>query len=137
MFSHPNTRRASFGAGLVLLASTVCISAQTAALSPHAAEIERHVSRLAPDAKISVIPYQGQEEFGRFVSRQADGFTFHDVDTKADVAVKYEAVKDLRNGYGGYNTIRHRHTDRKRALIVGLVLAAALTGLIVAVAVSS
>lgn len=106
-------------------------------LSQNALKIERHVAQLAPDAKISVIPYQGREEFGRFVSRTAEGFTFHDVDSGTDVTMKYEEVKHLRNGYGGYNSITGRHVDRQRSRIFGAVfLAALLGGLLVALALS-
>jgi len=137
MSSQGSIRRASFVSGLVLLlAALPCAVAQQPASSSRAAEIRRHVEQLAPDAKISVIPYQGEEEFGSFVSKGADEFTFHDVDTKVDVTVKYEAVKHLRDGYGGYNHLHHRHTDRRRALIVGAVVGAALVGLVIAVAVS-
>jgi len=106
-------------------------------LSQNAAKIERHVAQLAPDAKVSVIPYRGEEEFGTFVSKTAEGFTFHDVDTKIDVTTKYEEVKDLRDGYGGYNHIRHRHTDRRRSMIIGAVVIAGLLGLVFAVALAS
>jgi hypothetical protein len=121
---------------VLLFAILPCAFAQQPALASHAAEIEHHVEQLAPDTKISVIPYQGQEEYGRFVSRTGEGFTFHDVDSKVDVTMKYEAVKHLRDGYGGYNLIHHRHTDRRKSLIVGAVVGAALVGLVIAIAVS-
>jgi hypothetical protein len=95
------------------------------------------VEQLVPGRKISVIPLHGQEAFGSFVSKGQQEFTFHDVDTRTDVTLKYEEVKVIRNGYGGYNHLHHRHTDKKRALIVGALVVAGLLGLVFAIALSS
>jgi hypothetical protein len=120
-----------------LAASQLSFSQQPPVLSAHAAEIRQRVEQLVPGNKISVIPLQGQEAFGSFVSKGQQEFTFHDVDTGADAMLKYEEVKVIRNGYGGYNHLRHRHTDKKRALIVGAVVVAGLLGLVFAIALSS
>lgn len=120
-----------------LAASPASFSQQPAVLSAHAAKIQQQVEQLVPGSKISVIPRQGQEQFGSFVSRGQQEFSFHDVDTKIDVTIKYEAVKHLRDGYGGYNHIRHRHTDRRKSLIVGAVVIAGLMALVFAAALSS
>lgn len=120
-----------------LAASQFSFSQQPPVLSAHAAKIQLQVNQLVPGSKISVIPFHGQEAFGSFVSKGQQEFTFHDVDTSADATLKYEEVKVIRNGYGGYNHIRHRHTDKKRALIVGAVVVAGLLGLVLAVALSS
>jgi hypothetical protein len=95
------------------------------------------VDQLVPGSKISVIPFHGQEAFGSFESKGLQEFTFHDVDTGTDATLKYEEVKVIRNGYGGYNHLRHRHTDKKRALIIGTLVVAGLLGLVFAVALSS
>ena len=47
---------------------------------------------------------------------------------------RYEDVRKLKNGYGGYNLIRGRHTDRKKGFIVGAVVIGGLAALIGAVA---
>ena len=58
------------------------------------------------------------EEFGTYLAMSEDEFSFYDVDLKTDVHLKYESVRRVKNGYGGYNTVRHRHTDRTRGLLV-------------------
>lgn len=131
MFSRRGIRRVVWTLALALTGGAFA----QRPLSQNALKIERHVAQLAPDAKISVIPYQGREAFGRFASKTADGFTFHDVDTTVDVTTKYEEVKILRNGYGGYN-MSHRHTDPKKVRITRIVLAGALVGLLILAAVS-
>ena len=119
-----------------LAASSHSFSQQLPVLSAHAAKIQQQVEQFVPGSKISVIPRQGQEAFGSFVSKGQQEFTFHDVDTRTDATLRYEEVKVIRNGYGGYNHLRHRHTDKKRALIVGAVVVAGLLGLVFAVALS-
>lgn len=110
--------------------------AQKPTLSPKAEVIRHQVEQLSPGAKISVIPYQGRKEFGTYLSSDPESFTFHDVDTKADMTLRYEDVKHIRNGYGGYNSIARRHTDRTRSLIIGVVVIGALIGLVFAAAAS-
>ena len=111
-------------------------AAQQAPLSPKAAAIRNQVQQLSPGAKISVIPLQGREEFGSYLSSGPEAFVFHDVDTKIDVTLRYEEVKRIRNGYGGYNSIAQHHTDRHRALIIGVVVIGAILGLAFAAAAS-
>ncbi len=102
--------------------------------SKTAIRIRAKVETLSLQDHISVIPVQGEEEFGVFVSRDVDGFTFYDVDRKTDVSFRYEDVRKVKDGYGGYNHLRRRHTDRTKALVAGGVVVGALVALIVAVA---
>jgi hypothetical protein len=96
---------------------------QVSDLSKQAAGIKRIADTLSPGSRISVIPIQGVERFGKFVSSDQEGFTFHDVDDKIDVTIKYSEVRKLKKGYGGYNTISGRHTDRRSGIIVvGVIL---------------
>lgn len=103
-------------------------------LSRHAAGIEQKASRLAPQAPISVKPFKAEEEYGRFLVNGKDSFTFFDIDQKANVTLKYEAVKNIRNGYGGYNHATQRHVDRKKSLIIAGVVVGGLAALIIAAA---
>ncbi len=104
-------------------------------LSKKAISVKQKVDSLTPNAKISVVRYRAEEEFGTFLSHDGQGFTFHDVDRKMDVTLRYEEVKKIKDGYAGYNYATHRHVDRTRSLIVvGLAVAAlgAVLGLLAA-----
>ena len=89
---------------------------QVVPLSKEVAAVKRKADTLTPDAPISVIPIHAEEEYGNFVSSNAEEFTFYDVDRKAEVTLKYAEVRKIKDGYGGYNSIRGRHTDRTRAI---------------------
>jgi len=99
-----------------------------------AAEVKRKAEALSPHAAISVIPIHGEEEYGKFLSCGAEEFTFYDVDSKTEVTLKYAEIRKIKNGYGGYNFVRGRHTDRTKGVIVTLAFVAALGALIGAVA---
>lgn len=103
-------------------------------LSKKEAAIKRKVNQLAPGAPISVVRIDSQEEFGRFVSGDQQGFTFYDVDRKAEITLNYAEVRKIKDGYGGYNSAQQRHTDRTKAILIMLVVAGALGGLIGAAA---
>ncbi len=117
---------------LLMLASAD--AQQPASPSKTATKVKAKVETLTPQAHISVIPVQGEEEFGAFSSREANGFTFYDVDRKTEVSFRYEDVRKVKDGYGGYNHLRRRHTDRTKAFVAGAVVVGSLVALIVAVA---
>src|ERR1700722_3591268 len=89
-------------------------SQQSAAPLKRTIAVKEKVGRLSPQAHISVIPLQGEEEFGTFLSSDQEGFTFHDIDRKIDVSLKYEDVRKVKDGYGGYNHSAGKHTDRTK-----------------------
>jgi hypothetical protein len=91
---------------------------------------------LAPHARISVVRVHAREEYGEFVSGNQEGFSFCDVDHKIDVTLKYDEVRKIKLGYGGYNDLAHTHTDRTRNLIAAGVVMEGPIGLITAVALS-
>ena len=68
------------------------------------------------------------------MSNDQEQFTFYDIDRKTEVSFRYEEVRKVKDGYGGYNSLRGGHTDRTRAIVVGVVLAGVLVVLIVAAA---
>lgn len=103
-------------------------------LSKRAREIKTKVSTLSPQARISVVPKQGEEEFGLFLSSEPEQFSFYDIDRKTNVTLKYEEVRKIKDEYGGYNHLRGRHTDHTKAVVVGIVLAGVLLALIVGAA---
>ncbi|HEY2467812.1 MAG TPA: hypothetical protein VGI45_08215 [Terracidiphilus sp.] len=103
-------------------------------LSKKAEAIKHKAATLAANAPISVIPLHGAEEFGVFLSSSQEDFTFRDIDRKIDVTMKYSEVRKLKGGYGGYNSIQGRHTDRTKAIVVTLAVLGALGALIGAAA---
>lgn len=120
---------------LLLLASTAAgLTQQGAPLSRRAAAVREKARSLSPHATISVVPEQGEEEFGNFVSSGPQSFTFYDIDRKTEVTLEYAAVRKIKDGYGGYNSVRRRHTDRTKGLVVGLLLLGGLAALIAAAA---
>lgn len=106
----------------------------TPRLSRKAATVKRQADRLSPEAPISVVRFGAQEEFGRYKSNDESGFTFYDVDRKADVTLRYEAVKKIKDGYGGYNHAANRHVDRSKNFLIVLAVAGGLAALIAAAA---
>jgi hypothetical protein len=123
-----------FAVLLISLLTLTSTAQQVAPRSKKAAAVKRKASTLSPHAHISVIPIRGDEEYGDFVSSAAEEFTFYDVDRKSEVTLKYTQVQKIKDGYGGYNSIRKRHTDRRKATIVVVVVIGALAGLLAAVA---
>ena len=119
---------------LLIFATTIATSAQqTPVLLSKKAEAAKHkVATLSPQDKISVIPLAGDEEFGRYLSRDEGGFTFFDVDQKRNVTLQYTEVKRIKNGYGGYNFLRNGHVDHTKSLIIGGIALAALVVLVAA-----
>lgn len=119
-----------------LFTLTAVSSAQQAGapLSKQAQAVKRKADQLQPRAPISVVRVHADEEFGEFVSSAAEGFTFYDIDRKGDVTLRYTEVRKIKDGYGGYNSVRGRHTDRTKGLIAAVVILGALGGLLIAVA---
>ena len=74
------------------------------------------------------------EEFGTFLSSSDESFVFYDVDRKANVTLKYRDVKKIKDGYGGYNSVRGRHTDHTKAIVITLGVVGALGAIIGAAA---
>jgi hypothetical protein len=119
---------------LICLLALTASAQQTSPLSKKAAEIKRKADTLSPHSAISVIPIHGEEEYGNFLSSGAEELTFYDVDRKAEVTLKYAEIKKIREGYGGYNSLRGRHTDRTKTTIVVVAVVGALGALIAAAA---
>lgn len=107
---------------------------QVTPLSKKAAAVKRKADTLSLHSPISVIPIHGEEEYGNFVSSDAEEFTFYDVDRKTEVTFKYADVRKIKDGYGGYNSIRGRHTDRTKTIIIVVAVVGALGALIGAAA---
>jgi hypothetical protein len=103
-------------------------------LSTKAAAVKRKADALSPQAPISVVRLNADEEFGRFISNDQEGFTFYDIDRKADLTLRFETVKKIKDGYGGYNHAVHRHVDRRKSLIIVATVAGGLVLLIIAAA---
>lgn len=115
---------------LILALAATSGAQQMPALSKREAAVKLKADHLAPGAPISIVRSHAQEEFGTFISNNRDGLTFHDMDQKVDVTLRYADVRKIKDGYGGYNSIKGRHTDHTKALIVIAVVAVALGALI-------
>ena len=116
---------------LLIVSIPVTAAAQQASgLSRRAAGIKRIADTLSPGSRISVIPFHGAERFGAFISNGSESFTFHDVDDKTDVTLKYSDVRKFKQGVGGYNSVSGKHIDRKREIIVAGVILGVLFGVL-------
>jgi hypothetical protein len=115
---------------LVISISTTTSAQRVSGLSRQAAGIKRIADTLSPGSRISVIPFHGAERYGTFVSNDSESFTFHDIDDKTDVTLKHSDVRKLKQGYGGYNSISGKHTDRKRGIIVAVVIVGVVFGVL-------
>jgi len=109
-------------------------SAQQPQLSPEAQKVHAKVLTIPPGTKISVIRKQGPETYGTLVSTDETTLTYHDVDENFEKNVTYEEIRKVKVGYGGYNSVQHKHTDRTKGLIIGVIIAGALIGLMFAAA---
>jgi len=107
-------------------------SAQQPQLSPQAQKVRAKVKTIPPGTKISVIRKQGPETYGTLISADETAFTYHDVDDNSDKTVPYEEIKKVKVGYGGYNSIHHKHTDRTKGLIITVIVVGGLIGLMFA-----
>jgi hypothetical protein len=122
---------------VLLLVFTLAVQsagAQAAPLTKNAERVSRKAGSLVRNAPISVVRIHADEEFGTFVSSDKEAFTFYDIDRKAEVTLRYVEVKKIKDGYGGYNHVRGRHTDRTHGLIAACVVLGLIGGLLVAVA---
>lgn len=119
---------------LILTFALPASAQQPAPLSEQEQTVKLKADHLSLKAKISVVRLYKDEEFGTFISNNAEEFTFYDVDRKAEVTLKYAEVKRIKEGYGGYNSVAGRHVDRRRNLIVVALVVAGLAVLIGAAA---
>ncbi len=103
-------------------------------LSKHAASIKAKIDSLHPGDQITVLIRHGPRIYATFTSESPNSFQCRGVDAAIIRNLTFEEVKNVKIGYGGYNSVQQRHTDHERnALIAGL----AFTGLIVLVLVAA
>ncbi len=119
---------------LLLVSASNASARQAPPLPRQAAAVKQKVDHLSPDAPISVLRVRGPEEYGKFLSNNQESFTFYDVDLKKNVTLSYAEVHKIKDGYGGYNFVQHRHTDRTKALIITAAVIGGLAILIGAAA---
>lgn len=121
----------------MFLAFSIALGAtaqQAASLSPHDASVKRRADGLKPQSRISVVLTGGGEEFGTFLSDDAVGISFFDVDRKAQVTLRYDEIRKIKSGYGGYNSVQAHHTDHTKAIVVTVVVIGVLGAVIGAAA---
>jgi hypothetical protein len=61
-------------------------------------------------------------------------FSLYEVDEKRTLTIEYEDVKNVRRGYGGYNSVSGRHVDPLHNRIVVIAVLGTLVAIVVAVA---
>jgi cellobiose phosphorylase len=115
---------------LIFALSQASIAQQTTPLSKSEAAVKQKVEKLSPHAPISVVQFHAEEEFGTFVSSDQAGFTFYDIDRRTNVTVRFSDVRKIKDGYGGYNSIQRRHTDRTKSIVIILIVVGGLAALI-------
>jgi hypothetical protein len=118
----------SLAAVLISALVSTASAQQPVSLSKQAEAVKQKADHLAPNDPISVIRIHAGEEYGTFLSNDRESFTFYDIDSKSNATLKYTEVRKLKEGYGGYNTIAHKHTDRRKGLII---TAAVIGGLLI------
>jgi hypothetical protein len=122
---------------VLLLCSVTAMNCEAQQAAPAATKVDAlrvRVGRLSQGAPISVVRVHADEEYGKFGAAGQDDFTFYDVDLKKDVTLRYGEVKKVKDGYGGYNTVRHRHTDRTKAVVIGILVLGVLGAVVIAAA---
>jgi hypothetical protein len=107
---------------------------QVPALDKKSISIRRKADSLAPQARISIIYKRSGESYGKFLSDDAESFTYYDIDSQTNVTAHYADVKKLKDGYGGRNSVTGRHTDRTKGLLIGGAVAAILIIVVIAAA---
>jgi len=123
---------------LIALAILLCGAAgppafaQQPPLSAQAQKVHDQVAALPMGSKISVIARNAPETYGTLLTAEPATFTYHDVDDNLDKTLSYEAVKKVKVGYGGYNSLHHRHTDRTKVLVITVIFVAGLLALVFA-----
>lgn len=131
------------GFGSYLTASTLLIAftvtsfaQQTQPLSKSGMAAKQKIESLDPQSHITVVPAGASKEYGNLLSHDQETFTFYNVDQKQNVTLRYDDVKKIKNGYGGYNHFVGRHTDPTRRIVYILVFAGVLGAVVVAAAAS-
>lgn len=110
-------------AAVLIAVLTSAGNAQPGNASPKKiAAIKRKVEALAPGAPIRVVPVQGHDEIGKFVSSEVGSFTFFDADTRANVTMKFAEVRKIQEGYSLAEASIERR-NRHRLIVVGVALA--------------
>lgn len=74
---------------------------------------------------MTVIRKDGAECHGSLVASSSESFSLSEVDERRNVDLRYEDVKKVRRGYGGYNSVTGRHVDlvRSRVVFIGVLVA--------------
>ena len=101
---------------------------------PRQSTVAGKVSTLKTGDKITVVFLHSAERYGTYQSSRQDDFTFYDVDQNVDLTIQYAEVKKVKNGYGGYNSVSHTHTDHTKAYVGIGIATSVIVGVVIAVA---
>ena len=119
----------------LFVSASVCQGQQAGIpLSPSAVKIRDKIQALAPGDKVTVLRKDKPPYHSDLRKVEDRSFSLYEVDEKQIVNVKYEEVKKVRHGYGGYNSISGRHVDPLHNRIAVIALAGTLVAIVLAVA---
>ena len=112
---------------LFLLPCRIGWAQQQSAPTPREAALKVEADKLLPGAPIRVSGVQAPEQFGVFVSDDAEGLTFYSILVDRNVTVAYADVKRIKRGPGGFDPNTGKRKGHKKAIIVTAVVVAAVT----------
>lgn len=117
-----------FVASVVAVCIPMCQAQQSSGtLSVQAQKIQSKILAMPAGKHLTVIMKDGSEYCGALVSTSASGFVVAEVDLKKEIAVQYEDVKKVLNGYGGKNSVTGHRVHMVRARIVTLAIVGGIT----------
>ena len=120
--------------GLFVCSSLSAGQQSSSALSLGAQKIREKIRALTPGAMLTLLMKGRPEYHGDLVLAGERSLSLYEVDEKQTVNVSYEDVKEVRRGYGGYNSVSSRHVDPVRNRIAFIAIGAGLVAIVAAVA---
>ena len=112
---------------LLLLPCRTGWAQQQSAPAPREAALKVEADKLLPGAPIRVSGMQAPEQFGVFVSDDAEGLTFYSILVDRNITVAYADVKRIKRGPGGFDPRTGKRKGHKKAIIVTAVVVAGVT----------
>lgn len=119
---------------IVLVVVSVCPAQQTGPLSPQAVTVRDKIRSLPAGRKVTILMKRRHSYHGDLQKADEMSFSMYEVDQQRVVTIRYEDVKKVRRGYGGYNSVCGCHVDPLRSRIAAIAVGAVLLGILIAVA---
>lgn len=87
-------------------------------------KVKDEITKIGRFGEITVIDNDGKEFYGSVLEINDNSVKIHEVDLKADMEIKYERIKKIRQGYGDAKAWNGKRIPTRRH-ILGLVIGAA------------